>query len=454
LQCPRCNAQLDDDTTFCGNCGHQVAPLQAKGATVSDKGELDNDGYATVISDQGSQRSALQTPATQARNYVPPYVTPTLPIQRDTPSVSPQPPTRRTNTGRIVLIAALVLLIIAGGSIGAAILLKNNSSPKSTTTGNTALVSNASGVVSFSDSLNGSGHSNVVSISVNGLAAPPAGSQYNAWIVDTQSELSTGLGTLTRNSDGTYTAKSNHKQHNVLSLGNKVEVTLEQGSVSVPTGQLILATTFPPKAFVHIKHLLVSFPNTPGKIGLLVGLVDQTQRLSSASQLLQSIAGSGNTAAIQCSAQSIIDVIQGTQGSNYQLLPNQCASQNITEIGDSYGLLGTGGYIANGEAHASLAATQTDTTANIRLHAGHVAICLENVKGWITTIDQDALALLNNPTNTAKVQEIVTLANHALNGVDINGDEKVDPIPGEGGAATAYFHGQLMATLVLTPGSQ
>jgi hypothetical protein len=185
-----------------------------------------------------------------------------------------------------------------------------------------------------------------------------------------------------------------------------------------------------------------------------VGLVDQTQRLSSASQLLQSIAGSGNTAALQCAAQSIIDIVQGTRGSQYQPLANQCASQNITEVGDGYGLLGTGGYIANGEAHASLAATQSDTTANIRLHAGHVAICLENVKGWVTTIDQDALALLNNPTNTAKVQEIVTLANHALNGVDINGDEKVDPIPGEGGAATAYFHGQLMATLALAPGSQ
>jgi hypothetical protein len=454
MQCPRCNAQLDDDTIFCGNCGHQVAPLQAKGATVSDKGKLDDNGYATVISDQNSQRSALQTPTTPVRNYVSPHVPPTTPSQRDTPSVSPQMPTRRTNVGRIVLLAALVLLIIAGGSIGAAVLLKNNSSPKSTTTGNTALASNAKGVVNFSDIQNGSGHSNVVSISVSGLATPPAGSQYQAWIVDTQSERSTGLGTLTHNQNGEYTASSTNKQHNVLSLGNKVEVTLEQGTVTVPTGQLILSTTFPPKAFVHIKHLLVSFPDTPGKIGLLVGLVDQTQKLSSSSQLLQSIAGSGNTVAIQCAAQSIIDIIQGTHDSHYQPLAGQCASQNITEVGDSYGLLGAGGYIANGEAHASLAATQSDTTANIRLHAGHVAICLENVKGWITTINKDALALLNNPTDTTKVQEIVRLANHALNGVDTNGDERIDPIPGEGGAITAYLHGQLMAALDLAPGSQ
>jgi hypothetical protein len=272
-------------------------------------------------------------------------------------------------------------------------------------------------------------------------------------MVDTQSEQPTSLGTLIKNQDGTYTAKSTNGQHNILGLGNKVIVTLEQGTVSVPTGQVLLSATFPPKAFVHIKHLLFSFPDTPGKIGLLVGLTDQSQKLSSASQLLQSLSASQNSTAIQCAAQSIIDIAEGTPGSHYQQLANQCASANIAEVGDGYGLLGAGGYIANGEAHASLAATQTDTTVSIRVHAGHVAICLENMKGWITTIDQDAQALLNNPTDTAKVQEIVTLANHAYNGFDANGDGSIDPIPGEGGAVTAYFHGQLMAALVLAPGS-
>jgi anti-sigma-K factor RskA/zinc ribbon protein len=453
MQCPQCNAQLEDDTIFCGNCGKQVAPLQAKGATVSYNGETDNSEFATIISDQGSQRSALQTPVTTARNYVSPPIPPVIPSQKDTPSAPPQPPTRRTNIGLVALITALILLIIAGGTIGVVALLKNNTSPKSNTTGNSALASNATGVVSFSDSQNGSGHSNVITVSVNGLAASPAGSQYDAWIVDTQSEHSIALGTLTRNKDGTYTVKFTDGNKNLLGGGNELEITLEQGTVTLPTGQVMLSATFPPKAFVHIRHLLLSFFDTPGKIGLIVGLVDQAQKLSAASQLLQSIAGSGNTVAIECAAQSIIDIAEGTQGAHYQQLPNHCASQNITEGGDGYGLLGTNGYIANGEAHASLAATQTDTTISIRVHAGHVAICLRNMRSWITTINNDALALLNNPRDTAKVQEIVTLANHSLNGVDTNGDESIDPVAGEGGAATAYYHAQLMAALVLAPGS-
>jgi len=450
MQCPQCNAQFEEGAVFCGNCGTQLAPLKAKGATVTSKTGESEDEFATVIST--SQSYQPPTPLTPVRNNALQHETP---IRGDTPDfrLSPLPTVRKSNTWRVAFIVVMVVLIIGVGTLGTIALLKNHTPTTNHTSTTTTLASNANGTVSFSDSQNGSGHSNVVTVSASGLSAPPSGSQYNAWIVDTHSERVTSLGTLIQNKDGTYAAKTTDGQLNVLSLGNKVSVTLEQGTVSVPTSQGVLSATFPPKAFVHIKHLLVSFPNTPGKIGLLVGLTDQAQKLSSASQLLQSISASQNSTAIQCAAQSIIDIAEGTQGTHYQPLANQCASENIAEVGDGYGLLGTGGYIANGGAHASLAATQSDTTVSIRVHAGHVIICLENMKGWITTIDQDALALLNNPTNTAKVQEIVTLANHALNGFDANGDGSIDPVPGEGGAVTAYFHGQLMASLVLAPGS-
>jgi len=38
------------------------------------------------------------------------------------------------------------------------------------------------------------------------------------------------------------------------------------------------------------------------------------------------------------------------------------------------------------------------------------------------------------------VRSASTLANQILNGIDINGNEAIDPIPGEGGAITAYQH--------------
>ncbi|HYA98814.1 MAG TPA: anti-sigma factor, partial [Ktedonobacteraceae bacterium] len=348
MQCPHCNAQLEDDTVFCGNCGKQIAPFKAQGPTVTYKAGQGEDNFATVISTRQSPQTPV--PQTPANNNA--YRSNTPYSGDDVPTIppSPPPPARKNNTGRIIFIVALVLVIILVGTLGTVAFLKNRTTATTTNNGttNTPVATNANGTVSFSDSQNGSGHSNVVTINARGLTAPPSGSQYEAWMVNTQSEQATGLGTLVQNKDGTYTAKST-SQHNILGLGNRVEVTLEQGTVVVPTGQVVIAANYPPKAFVHVKHLLVSFPDTPGKIGLLVGLVDQSQKLSSAAQLLQSISASQNSFAIQCAAQSIIDIAEGTNGAHYRPLTN-CASANIAEAGDGYGLLGSGGYIANGEA--------------------------------------------------------------------------------------------------------
>ncbi|MGZ3608636.1 MAG: zinc-ribbon domain-containing protein, partial [Ktedonobacteraceae bacterium] len=64
MQCPRCNAKLEDGTVFCGNCGTQITPLQAQGATATYKAGEGEDGFATVISTrQSSQTPTPQTPA-------------------------------------------------------------------------------------------------------------------------------------------------------------------------------------------------------------------------------------------------------------------------------------------------------------------------------------------------------------------------------------------------------
>jgi hypothetical protein len=184
-----------------------------------------------------------------------------------------------------------------------------------------------------------------------------------------------------------------------------------------------------------------------------VGLLDQAQQLSAQALILKNASDGRNTVAIQCAAQSIIDIAEGSQGAAPTPLPSACAPLNITQTGDGFGLLGTNGYISTAAAHASLAATQSDSTNNIRIHAGHVRIAMDDLRQWVGTVDSDAHSLLVDPNNPTRVQEIVTLSDHALNGVDLNNDEHVDPVPGEAGAITAYIHGQLMALLPLKAGA-
>jgi hypothetical protein len=450
MRCPKCNAPLDEDTVFCGNCGTQIAPIYAQGATISGEETArsrPNDGYGPVVSRYGPVGQTFQAPQPPSQ-YAP------NPLQQRVPSAPPLAPTPPPPSGgrgnrRVIFLVSIVALLVVVVASGAFVLLTRNST-KTGPTGNPTAnggAGTASGSVSFTDSQNG--HTNALKIIINDLNAPPAGSHYDAWLLDTANEGVLPLGTLTAQQGQTFTVNF-AGGHNLLGQGNKIEITQEQSGATLPTGNVALSGTFPPMAFVHIKHLLFSFPTTPNHIGLLVGLLNQARQLDAQALILQNAVTSQNTFAIECAAQSINNMIEGTHGPHYRPLPAQCANVNVTDTSDGYGL---NTYATTAAQHASLAATQHDATANIKQHANHVIIAAKNIQGWIATIDHDVEGLLANPGNTNNVQEIVTLSDHVLNGVDLNNDEQVDPVPGEAGAVTAYNHGQFMAILPLTPGS-
>ena len=154
-----------------------------------------------------------------------------------------------------------------------------------------------SGQVSFMDSSAQTiGQTNALSIKIANLPVPPSGSAYYAWLVNRQTERVLALGTLNQNGQ-TYSLSyqslgptAAEPGINLLTLGTLLEITLEQGNVLLPTGKVVLSGTFPPESFVHVGHLLVSYPDAPGKIGLLVGAETQTQLLLAEAQALQAAA--------------------------------------------------------------------------------------------------------------------------------------------------------------------
>jgi hypothetical protein len=265
-------------------------------------------------------------------------------------------------------------------------------------------------------------------------------------LIDVPTERITPLGTLTPKGQN-FELDFAGQKINLIGTGNKIQITQEQGKVSVPTGNVLLSGTFPPNALIHVRHLLFQFATTPNNTGLLVGLREQARLLNAQALLLKSNAT--NEQAVRCVAQSIIDIAEGQKGTYYQALSSACLALNIAAAGDGFGLLGENGYIHTSAQHASLAATQADSTETIKLHAGHVRVATDNLKEWVTTIDQEARSLLENPGDTVKIQKVVTLAEQSMHGVDADHSESIDPVPGEAGATTAYIHGQLMAQFKL-----
>jgi hypothetical protein len=434
MQCLVCDTFLDEDTVFCGNCGTQVRPQQARGETLNMP-----TGEAVY-----SQRAGIIP--TVLGNYRPMRsYTPITPTQEQVLSLPSQPlPPRKPKRHKRLIASLLVLCLVGGVALTLAFIYGSTVS--------NVLASNASGQVIFLDSSAGFGNTDALMLSLTGLQAPPAGSQYHAWLINTQTEQVNALGILQET--GTkfglnFASPSQNGQpgSNLLSLGDQITVTQEQGQVSLPSGRPLLVATFPPRALVHIKHLLLSFPETPGKIGLLVGLFEQTKLLNGQAQVLRAVSDNQNPAGQECIAQSILDIIEGQKGPDYRELPAFC--DFTTAIGDGFGILGANGYASLAGQHAVLATSQSDANGVIRQHASQVEIATTNITNWVTTIQKDALKLLTGRTNKAAVAEIATLAEKANIGFDANGNGQIDPASGEAGATSAYRSGQQMATLSL-----
>src|SRR5947209_11048193 len=245
MRCPKCNEPLDDETVFCGNCGTQITPVFAQGATISE-GETalirPRDGQGPIVSRYGPVGQSFQAPQPPTQ-YVP------NPAQQAIPSAPPfaplpprsTPPPQRPGNRRVIFLFSIVVLLIVVVASGAFVLL-NRKNPLSLTNGNGG-AGTVSGTVSFSDSQNG--RTNALKIIINGLNAPTAGSQYDAWLQNTATESALPLGHLTAQSGQTFTLTFSGS-HNLLGQGNKIIVTQEQGNVSLPTGTVVFSGTFPP----------------------------------------------------------------------------------------------------------------------------------------------------------------------------------------------------------------
>jgi serine/threonine protein kinase len=430
------------------NAYHQiVSPRNAARIAFAegDPQPLAEQPMARVLAHPNGSMSARSGPASAVYSsdlLQAPLTPPPPPAELLQPGI-PYPPLWRFGPWRIAIGVTLAVLIVLGSIFFISTLSKG--------------ASQATGSVQFSDEQGG--HSNSLNITASHLAAPPSGSHYQAWLFDTSSEQILPLGSLVAHGQ-TYTLQYTNGG-NLLGTGNEIEITLEHQQTEIPLGNVVLTGTFPPKAFVHIGHLLVSYPVTPGKIGLLVGTIEQISLLDSQAHQLQS-AGDQNANASRCFIQSMIAIAEGAHGAHVQPLAQECRQADATG-GDGFGLLGvmsaTGlassqpGYLAEAADHATLARQQPDATAAIRSHADNVIATLSHIQGWITTLDTDLASLLKTPTDSATIAQVVTLADNAYYGAG-NAAQSLAPVKASsatGGALYAYSEGQTMATLPLVP---
>jgi len=353
--------------------------------------------------------------------------------------------------GAIAIVVAIGVLIVTRPSSPATI--PSNISPTGTASNAIPPANSNIGLFRFQD---GSAEADQVTFSSRSLPLPPEGSQYEAWLIEDDNEHRISLGVIKFDSENaaSLTFVDNSGQ-NLLTKYHGVEITIEPSPDNSPnpSNEIAFSAMLPPSGFSHVRHLLSAFNSTPNQTPFIRGLRNDTNLLNDLSQDMLSALEAGDGIIMRLKAEQMLNIILGNQSPDYK---DWNGNTNIDDPSDGYGLLlngDSGGYIQGAFTHANLSLTSSDATENMLTHGEHVKIATDNLSLWTPQLRDQLIAVLEATSLTDaedSVREAVVLANQIHNGVDINGNENIEPIPGEGGAITAYEHSYYMADIQVT----
>lgn len=311
------------------------------------------------------------------------------------------------------------------------------------------------GLLRFQD---GTAPADQVTISTSSMELPPQGNRYEAWLIEDDGEqrISIGVIDFDEQRHGSLTFVDGQGR-NLLGRYSTLEITTEPDpDPSTNSSNIVVfSVSLPPDGFTHVRHLLFSFSATPQQIGFIRGLDADTILLNEQAQQMLASFEARDQSALSLHAEEMLNVIAGGQSPDHK---DWNEDGNIDDPGDGFGLLLNGenlGYIQGTFTHADLSLTSADATQNMFIHGNHVKLCATNIGEWTPQLRDQLIAILESPLDSADleqmIREVVALADKIRNGIDINGDENIEPVAGEGGAITAYEHAYYMADMVIFP---
>jgi len=310
------------------------------------------------------------------------------------------------------------------------------------------------GLLRFQD---GTAPADAVTISTSTMPPPPTGNQYEAWLIadDGEQRISLGLIKFDQSNKGALNFVDSQGR-NLLGTYSGLEITVEPDPDPNPntSNNIAFSVKLPQGGLTHVRHLLYSFGATPNQTGFIRGLNTDTDLLTqSAAQMLASLEA-GNEPDLLLQAENMLNLIVGSKSPDHK---DWNGDGTTSDPGDGYGLLQNEdnlGYIQGTFTHANLALTSPDATDNMLIHGDHVKISADNVSNWTAELRTQLIDIVQNSASSdreGKIRLAVATANQIRNGVDINGNETIEPITGEGGALTAYEHAYYMADMEILP---
>jgi plastocyanin/uncharacterized membrane protein YozB (DUF420 family) len=285
---------------------------------------------------------------------------------------------------------------------------------------------------------NDKGLNDVATVKLSSVAAPAAGQVYQAWFASSNVALLAPVGEVKVGADGTANIVYHEPQAgNLIALYDQFFITSESGPATKPSSTMVFSGQIAAQLGGQVKLLLGSAADTPGHVGYIIGMHDNSDGLLAHAAELKTAAARGSLPAMKRHAEHLLNLLEGGKGKDYGDGDKNGA---IEDPGDGFGY---SVYAEQAALHAQAMADAPDATDAIKQRSAQMQTQAANVKKWTNTMLQDSLAVLaadNAQAVAAQAAETDGLADAVVRG---QGQD--------GGFQQMFFTAQALAGLALTP---
>jgi serine/threonine protein kinase len=268
-----------------------------------------------------------------------------------------------------------------------------------------------------------------VTLSVNELRPPASGSQYVAWLMNTETDEWLSLGRLVVDSFGRGTINYVDSEGRMLPVHYNALVITEETEVDeTHEGDVIYNAQVPAAVSNALNEILVTSANgIANQDDTFTSLLDgAVVEVGFAQQHAGLAANATNIGGLQTHSEHTINILNGAED-DYN---NNGRGENPGRgIGVFFFLDAMQTVLADAIAHES-------SSTALQVNAENIRVCIENVRLWANEVVQ--LESQNfTITDVAEVAEeqlrATTVAAQMTTGVDANADERIDAFEGECG---------------------
>ena len=234
--------------------------------------------------------------------------------------------------------------------------------------------------------------------------------------------------------------------------GVELSIELDSDEDPEPSGLVAYSYSLPDNGLTHLRNILSSFPSAPDENALIEGLLMNVEIIDELAKEMHRASTNGNAERVRLNAEAILNIIVGDQSPNHR---DWNEDGIVDDPGDGYGLLLNGrnlGYLQSVYTEADAALNSPGASQPMITHGEGLMTSVQNLALWTQQLQElvsEILASPPPPDIDQKVTRAADLSDKMLNGIDLDEDGLIEPVPGEAGAEVAYKQAFRMADMPL-----